>query len=153
MKIKIIDAKKEHVGLLAELESNCFASPRSFQSFSEEIEYSSYFYLLAMTEEDEAVGYIGVQIICGEANIQNLAVLEKFRRQGVADALLSKAIDKAKEEKSSFITLEVRQSNSAAIGLYKKHGFAPVGLRKDFYSKPDEDAILMTKFFETEEEK
>jgi len=79
--------------------------------------------------------------------------LEKFRRQGVADALLSKAVDKAKEEKSSFITLEVRQSNSAAIGLYKKHGFAPVGLRKDFYSKPDEDAILMTKFFETEEEK
>ncbi len=153
MEIIIIDAEKEHIGLLAELENNCFASPRSFQSFSEEFEKPSYFYLLALNPDDTAVGYIGVQVISGEAYIQNIAVLEKFRRQGVADALLSRAILKAKERESYFITLEVRQSNLAALGLYLKQGFKNVGLRRGFYSKPDEDALLMTKFFDTEEEK
>lgn len=89
------------------------------------------------------IGYVGVQIICGEGYITNVAVLPAFRRQGVAKALLQRAMQKQMD----FITLEVRRGNLPAIRLYESLGFRQVGVRKDFYSAPREDALLYTRFF------
>lgn len=93
------------------------------------------------------VGHAGFTAVADEGYITNVAVLPQFRRNGAATELTKALIAKAKELKLSFLTLEVRKSNSAAIALYEKHGFVRVGLRKRFYSEPAEDALIMTLNF------
>ena len=88
-----------------------------------------------------AVGYMGLQIFCGEGYVTNVAVLPEYRRQGIAQKLILKEL----ENEMNFITLEVRKSNAPAINLYQKMGFENVGIRPRFYTAPDEDAVIMTK--------
>lgn len=73
--------------------------------------------------------------------ITNVAVKNKYRRKGVAVGLLSELIDLAKEADSEFVSLEVRCSNTPAISLYGKLGFGKIGIRKNFYENPREDAV------------
>ena len=79
----------------------------------------------------------------GEVSVNNIAVLDAHRRKGIAKALLQQMLLDLSQAQS--VTLEVRKSNSAAIALYKAFGFEQVGERKNFYSQPTENAILMTK--------
>ena len=82
-----------------------------------------------------------------EGNLLDIAVDEKYRRQGIARKLFKELFKVADEKKLSFITLEVRESSTPAISLYEAHGFERVGVRKNYYSKPTENAVLMTKYF------
>ncbi len=91
-------------------------------------------------------GYMGISIIAGEGYVTNIAVLPRFRKQGVALCILNTVIENHKND-LDFISLEVRVSNDAAISLYKKLGFEMVGTRKRFYEHPTEDALIMTKTF------
>ena len=95
----------------------------------------------------EAVGYIGMHCDADECYIANVGVLKEYRRMGVGSALVKYASDKAKEMKMSFISLEVRPSNTAAVRIYERFGFERVGLRKNFYSEPKEDGAIMTLCF------
>ena len=104
-------------------------------------------YYFAAFLGDDFVGHAGFTAVADEGYITNVAVLPQFRRNGAATELTKALISKAKELKLSFLTLEVRESNSAAIALYEKHGFLRVGLRKRFYSHPTENAIIMTLNF------
>ena len=79
-----------------------------------------------------------------EGYISNVAVHPDARRQGIGDALIDALAAKAAELELAFLTLEVRESNAPAIALYAKHGFHPVGKRKNYYDAPKEDAVLMT---------
>jgi len=81
--------------------------------------------------------------ICGAVDVNNIAVREKFRRRGIARALIEKMLSELGDMHS--VTLEVRKSNTAAQALYEGFGFEKAGERKGFYSKPAEDAIIMTK--------
>ena len=65
---------------------------------------------------------------------------------GIADALIKALTQRAEALELAFVTLEVRAGNEPAKALYSKHGFVPVGLRKNYYDKPTEDAVLMTKY-------
>ena len=104
----------------------------------------SSFYVVAVQDE-EVVGFAGLQQVLDEGYITNIAVAESCRRQGLGRAMLSALVDHCRENGAAFLTLEVRQSNAAAISLYESMGFLPEGLRKNFYRQPTEDAILMTK--------
>ena len=75
-----------------------------------------------------------------------MAVAPEHRRRGIAAGLIEALLVKARERELSFVTLEVRESNTPAIALYEKYGFAQVGQRKNYYDLPRENAILMTKF-------
>ena len=86
---------------------------------------------------------MGLQIFSREGYVTNVAVLCDYRRQGIAEKLISRAM----ENDMDFITLEVRKSNAPAIALYEKAGFEAVGIRPKFYSNPDEDAVIMTRNF------
>ena len=98
-----------------------------------------------MAEQDgRTAGYVGCQTVLDEGYITNVAVSPDFRRQGIARALIAELTAKAGGNKLAFVTLEVRESNAPAIALYTGAGFAPVGKRKDFYSNPTENAVLMT---------
>lgn len=85
---------------------------------------------------------MGLQIFSSEGYVTNVAVLPEFRGQGIASALIARQMENDME----FITLEVRQSNLPALKLYEKSGFERVGIRPHFYSNPDENAVIMTRY-------
>lgn len=130
---------------IAKIEKECFSDPWSENSLSEELinETARFF---AAIHNNEVIGYIGANNICGEVYITNIAVKKKFRCKGIASELLKTLIDISKKEDAEFITLEVREGNMSAIKLYDLFGFKRVGLRKSFYTDPKEDAVLMTKY-------
>ena len=138
--------KAEHIPQIALLEKECFSSPWSENALSQELENPNSYFITAI-ENAEVSGYIGVQEICGEAYITNIAVFEKHRGRGIGRTLLKKACDDAKSRNCDFITLEVRKSNDKAISLYLSEGFEQAGIRKNFYSSPTEDGIIYTKYF------
>ena len=99
---------------------------------------------LVAEQDGRTAGYVGCQTVLDEGYITNVAVSPDFRRQGIARALIAELTAKAGENKLAFVTLEVRESNAPAIALYTGAGFAPVGKRKNFYSNPTKNAVLMT---------
>ena len=101
---------------------------------------------LVAERDGAAVGYVGCQTVLDEGYITNVAVSPDCRRQGVARALLDELKARAVQAGLSFVTLEVRASNAPAIALYEGAGFVRVGVRKNFYTAPTEDAVLMTLF-------
>ena len=138
----------EHIEQIAALEKECFSEPWSENALAEELANENSHFLVAVS--DDVTGYIGVQEICGEAYITNIAVFESFRKAGIGRRLLKAAIDGAMARGCEFITLEVRISNSAAISLYESEGFEKVGIRKNFYASPVEDGAIYTKYFSKE---
>jgi len=146
MNYAIVPMNSTHIDALAGLEKQCFSSPWSAKSLAEELE-NPLAHFLAAELAGETAGYIGVQEIIGECYITSIAVAPDHRRKGIAQALISAAETGAKERGCDFITLEVRPSNKAAIALYEKNGYEAAGERKNFYTKPQEDALIMTKFF------
>ncbi len=140
----IVPLTKAHIDDIVLLEKICFSTPWSEQALSAELNNPNAYFLTA-TVDGIVAGYLGLYDIVGECYITNIAVFPEFRRSGIARALLSKAESKAKARGSTFLTLEVRQSNAAAIALYSSSGYVSVGIRRDFYSNPTENACLMTK--------
>ncbi len=147
MNFKIVRLNETHISQLAEIEKECFSAPWSEDGIKAEINNPAARFFVAVSDNN-TVGYAGMHIICGECYIANVAVSSAYRRNGIASALLEKLESTAKKENGEFLTLEVRQSNEKAINLYSKHGYKQVGIRKNYYSKPTEDAILMTKTIE-----
>ena len=135
MNFRIIPMTAAHLPRVAALENICFPSdPWSEALFRDALE-SPHTTILLAEGEDGAV--------LDEGNLDNIAVAPHCRRQGIADALLS-ALAGFGRTSLSFLFLEVRASNLPAIALYEKHGFIPVGRRKNYYESPREDALLMT---------
>ena len=97
--------------------------------------------LAELDDPDALMGYLIVTQVMDVADIDNIAVSPDFRRQGIASLLL----DTALEQMDADVFLEVRASNAPAIGLYQKYGFARIGIRRNYYEKPREDAILMKR--------
>lgn len=127
---------------IALLEEECFITPWSERAILDSYNNSTLF--LLFEEEGEILGYVGLQIVLDEGYITNVAVTKKARKRGVGSALISRLKEVAKEKGLRFISLEVRKSNAAAIALYEKQGFKAVGKRKNFYSHPTEDGLIMT---------
>ncbi len=140
--IEITPMNEDNYKAVAAIEAACFSQPWSEKTFFEELSNPNAHTYLAL-DSGEAAGFLSVWEICGEVSINNIAVLGKHRRKGIARALLENMFNDLKESES--VTLEVRRSNAAAIALYENFGFEKVGERKNFYSQPAEDAVLMTR--------
>ena len=98
---------------------------------------TEYFYLY---EAQALIGFLALQDLAGELEITQLAVKKAYQGQGLANQLMEFLADRPER-----IFLEVRASNQVARALYEKHGFLPVGQRKNYYQNPVEDAILMAR--------
>lgn len=144
--VRILPMEERHIGELARLEASCFSSPWSEEGLRAELQSETAVFLVA-EREGRVLGYAGMHAICGECYVDNIAVFPDCRGTGLGRRLTEALIQKGREEKGSFITLEVRPSNEAAVRLYASLGFAPVGRRKNFYTRPAEDAVIMTLFF------
>ena len=129
---------------IAKIEQECFSVPWSQKAVEEFIE-NPLCVMLAAKDEDRLVGYVGFYIVAEDCDIANVAVTKSYRGQGIAISLINHAIDYAKSKNVSNMMLEVRESNTPAIKLYEKLGFATVGIRKNYYTQPKENALLMTK--------
>lgn len=151
MTFEIVPMTEQHIERAAALERECFSAPWSENSLREELSNEQSHFLCAMSNGSFA-GYVGVQEIAGEAYITNVAVFPEYRHRGAGKELLTAAERGASERGCSFITLEVRAGNSAAASLYRKLGYRAVGIRRNFYTCPKEDAVIMTKNL-TDEEK
>ena len=146
MNYKLTPMTIEHIPQVAALERACFSRPWSEESLQGELWNDSAVIIVAEGEDGTVLGYAGLQTVLDEGYINNVAVDEKFRRQGIADELIA-AFVRFGQAKLAFLTLEVRASNAPAIALYAKHGFVEVGRRKNYYEAPREDAVLMTLYF------
>lgn len=146
--MRIIDMCASHLPDLLLVERESFSHPWTEAMFREELSGKCSVYCVA-EENGKAVGYMGMWILADEGHITNVAVGKAYRRCGIGGALIDHFIALAKEKKLCLMTLEVREHNMAAISLYAAKGFVPVGRRKKYYDNT-EDAILMTKFFDTE---
>ncbi len=90
-------------------------------------------------------GYICVWIVSDELHINNIAVDPRWRRRGIASALLTAALDRGRNRGIRLAFLEVRASNVEAQSLYRRFGFTPTGIRRGYYTHPVEDAVVMTR--------
>lgn len=143
--LEVVEMSESHVSGVAMLEKECFGECAwSENSLKESLQTDGANFFVALCE-GEIAGYVGMNTVLDEGYITNVAVSGKFRRKGIADRLIAR-LDKCMAEKNlSFISLEVRVSNTPAISLYEKNGYKNVGKRKDFYRLPTEDAYIMTK--------
>ena len=149
MQITIVPMRENHLTAIAALETVCFAAPWTREGLAEELRNPQAHFLVAEAD-GETAGYIGVQEICGEAYVTNVAVLPKYRRQGIGERLVREAVCGAKRRDCDFLSLEVRVGNDAAIRLYERLGFRVQGRRKEFYRDPTEDAFIYTIFLKEE---
>ena len=145
MSIRIVPMAERHLTALAEIERACFHEPWSADALREELA-AGHPFLTAEDETGEVLGYVGCQTVLDEGYITNVAVAPAARRRGAGRALLDELTRQAQARGLSFVTLEVRVSNAAAIALYEGAGYARVGVRKRFYTAPTEDALLMTLY-------
>ena len=142
--IKIEKMDESHVAPIAQLETLCFSDPWSENSIASELASRLSYWLVAV-EDGQVLGYIGSQSVLGESDMMNVAVHPDHRRRGIAEMLVTTLSHDLKERDNVCLTLEVRASNMPAIGLYEKLGFVQVGLRKNYYRNPREDALILRK--------
>lgn len=130
----------------AEIEKNIFSVPWSENAFIDAISQENNIYLAAK-EEGKVVGYVGMWCVLGEGNITNVAVAEEYRGKHIASALMEELERIGREKGTDIFFLEVRESNQAAISLYEKCGYRYIGIRRNFYEHPVENARIMSKTF------
>ena len=140
----ITNMTSAHVAQIAELEKCCFNDPWSENSISSELNNRLSCWLVAL-ESDVVIGYVGSQTVLGETDMMNIAVHPDYRNQGVAKNLIQSLMDTLSGQGSHSLMLEVRQSNEPAKNLYASLGFETVGIRKNYYRNPKENALILRK--------
>ena len=102
---------------------------------------------LLVAETDEAlVGYAAVWIVLEQAELGDIAVDAAWRRRGIGSGLLHAVLDLVERRGVRELFLEVRVSNEDAQRLYARHGFTEVGRRRDYYTRPREDALVLRRW-------
>lgn len=143
---RIEDVREEQLEQIEEIEKACFSLPWTREQLKSQMKDEQHEFIAALEEDGRVLGYVGMMYVLDEGYISNVAVAPEARRQGIGRTLIEELMARAKDLDLAFVTLEVRCGNAAAIALYEKQGFVPVGRRKNYYDFPREDAILMTHF-------
>ena len=138
----------EDIAAVSAIEALSFSLPWTEEMFAQELrkpEVSTVLVAWAEARGGQAgiVGYICVWVVADELHINNLAVHPRWRRRHIAQALLTEALEYGRRRGARSAVLEVRASNLPALSLYRRYGFEPVGIRRQYYSHPPEDAVIM----------
>lgn len=126
------------------IEKDTFSMPWSREDFLSSINHPSHIYVVA-SQDNVIYGYCGMWGIVGEGQINNVAVKKEFQGKGIGLSLVQFLLEEGYKQGLEVFTLEVRESNLSAIHVYEKVGFENVGIRKNFYDKPKENAVIMWK--------
>jgi len=138
--MKIVELSPSHLPGILEIERESFSDAWSEGMFTE-LFANKFTHGYIAENSSEILGFILFYNIAPEIQILNIAVRESARNQNIGSLLLKKALTC---EHINLVTLEVRESNLAAINLYKKFGFKTDSIRKNYYRQPRENAVLMS---------
>ncbi len=140
---KICAMQQEDIKEVLSIERRSFITPWSKRLFEETIS-SPLSTNLIIKKGEAIISYFIMYCVADEVHILNLAVHPDYRRQGYGTKLLDYVLTNFKQEKGIEFFLEVRESNSIAINLYRKFGFEIIGKRRRYYSETNEDALVMS---------
>jgi ribosomal-protein-alanine N-acetyltransferase len=143
MEFRLEKLKRRDLRFILPIEAAAFPEPWSATVFNSELALREGRLYRGAWDGDRMVGYIGFMIVDDEAHITTIATSADYRRQGVATALLMDGIATLLPAGIKHLTLEVAAGNEAAQSLYRRFGFAPVGVRKGYYQVSGEDALIM----------
>lgn len=145
MNYMIREMRIDDITQVVAIDRECFPPDWTSPPYRKDLESNAMaHYLVACDAGAQVAGVIGLWMMADEAHIVTMAVRPARQRQGVGESLLVAAIDMAIELNARMMTLEVRRSNTAAIALYRKYGFAEVGSRRAYYGTSREDAVIMS---------
>ena len=135
------------------IETVSFSNPWSEETFRGEIQNRPISQPLVVLHgpEERVVGYLIYWQIHEDVQINNIAVHPDFRGRGIGEATLRAGLERAVAAGAAYVTMEVRPSNAAALGLYRKMGFHVLGIRPGYYTNPGEDAYVMGLSLSTEQ--
>lgn len=135
--------RRRHLRGVLRIEQAVNPRPWSLSLFSSELRYRDSRVYLVARSGTSLVGFAGLMLVAGDGHITNIGVDDAYRRRSVATRLMLELARRALAEGAEALTLEVRVSNEAAQGLYRRFGFAPAGVRKAYYADTNEDALIM----------
>ena len=143
MKVELRRLEARDLDVVEAIERDSYRTPWSRSMFDAELRKPSALALGAFTEEDVLVGYAFVSRYVDAWHVMNVAVIDAFRRRGIASTLLERLFDVTATDPRRGYTLEVRISNTGAIKLYEQLGFEARGVRRGYYTDNREDALIM----------
>lgn len=146
MNLTVVPMAEKHIKAVEEMEQTCFSTPWTEDGLRAELTSDTAVFRVALLDGVPA-GYGGMHFVCGEGYIDNIAVLPAMRQRGIGTIIVESLINFTETHNGIFVSLEVRESNAPAIALYTKLGFQENGRRRGFYTKPPEDALILTKSF------
>ena len=134
---------EEDLDAVAALEADTFANPWTREMLARELKADIMRVYLVRTREKQVAAFCACWFVVDEVHINTVAVDPALRRRGLATALLSHVLADTARDGAGCATLEVRRSNTAAIGLYERLGFTIEAVRPRYYTNPDEDALIL----------
>jgi ribosomal-protein-alanine N-acetyltransferase len=139
-------ASRADIDAILAIEEASFTNPWTREMYAAELENRGVsFFFLARDADGGAIGFCSFWHVLDELHINNLAVAPPYRRQGVASALLTRVLEEGLRSGARSALLEVRASNQAALQLYQRFGFTVIGVRRGYYTKPAEDALVLQR--------
>jgi ribosomal-protein-alanine N-acetyltransferase len=140
----LANSTPDDLDAVVEIERLCFPAPWPRQAFADELARPwARLEILRHRATGRVVAFCNYWVVADEVHILNVAVRPEERRRGLAARLVSHMVEQAKRGKARVLSLEVRVSNLAALGLYRRFGFRDVGRRPRYYADNGEDALLM----------
>lgn len=154
--IEIYEASEEDIVRILEIEQESISPPWTHGALLSEIYRDDSFFAVAVGERkaglrnpepgiEDILGFVILRRAADEGELFQIAVDKAERARGIANILMTAALEYADNNALNSVYLEVRKGNGAAIALYQKHGFTSVRQRKDYYSSPVEDAVIMRR--------
>lgn len=141
--VTIEPMRRRHLRGVLRIEQSVNPRPWSLSLFSSELRYRDSRVYVVARSGTRLVGFAGLMLVAGDGHITNVGVDAEHRRRAVATRLVLELARRALAEGAVALTLEVRVSNDAAQGLYRRFGFVPAGVRKAYYADTNEDALIM----------
>lgn len=142
--VTITTMRRRHLRHVLRIEEQTSSTPWSLGLFLAEVRRDERDYIVALSpDEDRVVGFAGLLYVVGEGHVTTVAVDPAVQGGRIGTRLMLELSRRAIARESGSITLEVRASNKAALALYRRFGFAPSGVRKDYYKDPTEDALVL----------
>ncbi|KAB2330019.1 ribosomal protein S18-alanine N-acetyltransferase [Bacillus mesophilum] len=135
--------KEEDIEDVLQIEQASFTTPWTREAFYHEMTQNRFAVYVVLEEDGKIIGYCGSWVVVDEVHITNVAIHPNFRGQKLGEALMRNMIEVAIELGAVSMTLEVRVSNHIAQALYRKLGFQDGGIRKNYYTDLQEDALVM----------
>jgi ribosomal-protein-alanine N-acetyltransferase len=140
---RVAPATRDHLDSVVRIERDSFSDPWSQDAFAGMIDSPFTLFLVALSDDGRVIGYVAAAGVHHDGEIFNVAVDPLMRGQGIGGILLDFVIAALGEQLVGRVFLEVRESNGAAIALYESRGFERLSVRKNYYRKPVENALVL----------